>query len=227
MVLHRGKIARNPTITNVRALTRDDLMLLHTERESADRQGTNRIARLRDPHHRLARLIAAGLKLTEAAERAGFSYSRACLLQKDPSFAELIAHYRGKIDEAFIGDVDEHHRAAFQNMRMAETQLAEKLEIAEETGEYLPTRDLIAITSDRMDRFGYGKRQTNTNINVDFAATLERARARTAKPTLIEARVVASPVPQYPQRPLGVPASADGAGELSLPNQTARLVRRI
>jgi hypothetical protein len=173
----------------------------------------------------LARLIAAGLRLKDAAERAGFSYSRAHLLTKDPTFMELVASYRAKIDQAFEREVDQHHVAAFQNMRMAETQLSIKLEMAEETGELLPVRDYVAITSDRMDRFGYGKRQTNTNINVDFAVSLEKARARAARPIQIEARAVASIVPQYPEGPR-VPASDDSraTGPSQLPS---KLVRRI
>lgn len=227
MPLHRGKIARAPTITNVRALTRDDLMLLKEERAGTpDRSGTPVVARLRDPHHRLARLIAAGLKLGDAAERAGYSYNRASSLQKDPAFVELIATYRGKVDEAYIREIDHFHEQAIANMRRAEVMLATKLEEAEETGEHLPTRDLIAITSDRMDRFGYGKRQTNMNVNVDFAASLEKARARSSRPTLIEATPLAPALPRSPQSDR-VPASGSSGGTNSPQAPVAATLRRI
>lgn len=227
MALHRGKIARNPTITAVRALTRDDLMLLNPERKSVmDRNGTGVVARLRDPHHRLARLIAAGLRTEELIERTGYSATRIWSIQKDPSFIELVATYRGKVDAAYEREIDEQARAATSNMRKAETMLAIKLEEAEESGELLPTRDLIAITADRMDRFGYGKRQTNMNVNVDFAASLEKARARSAKPTYqIEATPLAPVQPQYPQSP-AVPARVSSGGTHP-PLAAAKLLRRI
>jgi hypothetical protein len=201
-------------------------MLLKDERgASPTRAGATLLERLRDPHHRLARLIAAGLKLTIAAERAGFSYSRAHLLTKDPTFMELVAHYRTKIDAAWEREQDQIQEQSMRIISKANTQLEIKLDIADETGELLTVRDYVAITSDRMDRFGYGKRQTNTNINVDFAVNLERARARKDRPTLIEARAVASIVPQYPEGPR-VPASEDSRA--SGPSQSpSRLVRRI
>lgn len=182
MVLHRGKIAREPTVTNVRALTRDDLALIVEARSpTGNGTSTSAVARLRDSHHRIARLFAAGLRIGEIVERVGYSYNRVSTLQRDPAFQELIATYRGKVDAAFEREQDEYAKLTMSNMIKAETQLAEKLEEAEENGEFLPTRDLIAISRDAADRFGYGKRQTNLNVNADFASLLEKTIARSGK----------------------------------------------
>jgi len=73
--------------------------------------------------------------------------------------------------------------------------ISDKIDAAIEADEPLPMRDLIAITSDRADRFGYGKTQRNINLNVDFAAQLEAARKRSSgarPPRVIEG----SPIPQ-------------------------------
>lgn len=192
MTLHRGKIATHPEIIAIRPMTREDIGLILEKRVGEDgRPITNVVQRFRDPHHRVARLFAAGLRLPEVAERSGFSYSRVSILFGDPAFQDLVAKYREKVDAAFVQGQDDFYEQATSNMRKAEAMLAEKLEAAEEAGELLPTRDLIAISGDRMDRFGYGKRQTNLNVNADFASLLEKAIARSGK--TIEGSVLQSP----------------------------------
>lgn len=192
MVLHRGKLATHPEIIAIRPMTREDVGLLADKRTIV--QGA--VARFRDPHHRVARLFAAGLRLGEVVERCGYSYNRVHTLSTDPAFQDLIAKYREKVDAEFVRNQDEFYEQATANMRKAEAMLAEKLEAAEEAGEHLPTRDLIAISGDRMDRFGYGKRQTNLNVNADFASLLEKAIARSGK--TIEGSVLQSPARGHP-----------------------------
>lgn len=199
MTLHRGKIARAPTILNIRALTRDDLMVLRDERRGeTERSGGTIIQRFRDPHHRLARLIAAGLRNSEIANRIGMSCNRISALRGSPAFDELVAKYRPKVDAAFEREQDEYAKLATGNMLKAESMIAEKLEEHEENGTLPPVRELIAISRDAADRFGYGKRQTNLNVNADFAAMLEAARGRSAKAKTIEASVVSPALPQSP-----------------------------
>lgn len=173
-------------------MTREDIGLILEKRVGSDGKGiTNTVARFRDPHHRMARLFASGLRMAEVVERSGYSYARVSTLNGDPAFQNLIAEYREKIDASFVQNQDEFYEQATANMRKAEAMLAEKLEAAEEAGELLPTRDLIAISGDRMDRFGYGKKQTNLNVNADFASLLERAISRSGK--TIEGSVLQSP----------------------------------
>ena len=198
MALHRGKIATNPEILEVRALTRDDLALVLEKRLGEDGrpiQGT--VRRFRDTHHRVARLFASGLRMSEVVERSGYSYQRVHLLSTDPAFQELIAKYREKVDAEFVKNADAFYEVATSNMLKAEVMIADKLEAAEEEGTHLPTRDLIAISRDAADRFGYGKRQTNLNVNADFASLLEKAIQRSGK--TIEGGLNPS-LPQSPQR---------------------------
>lgn len=197
MVLHRGKIATHPEIIAIRPMTREDIGLILEKRVGSDgRPLSGAVQRFRDPHHRIARLFATGLRLAEVVERCGYSYNRVAILSTDPAFQDLIAKYREKVDAAFVQGQDDFYEQATSNMRKAEAMLAEKLEAAEEAGELLPTRDLIAISGDRMDRFGYGKRQTNLNVNADFASLLEKAIARSGK--TIEGSVLQSPARGLP-----------------------------
>lgn len=150
-----------------------------------------RIKNLVDKHHRVARLIASGLSHAEVAEITGRSTASIRLYSADPAFQELVEAYRPKINAQFERGIDEFTRVATSNMLMAEAMIQDKLEAAVENEEFLPTRDLLAISRDAADRLGYGKKSTNVNVNVDFAAKLEAMNKRTAK--VIEGRGVALP----------------------------------
>lgn len=142
---------------------------------------SQRIAKIRDSHHAIARAIASGLSHYEIAEQTGYSHSRIAILAHDPSVIELVAKYRAMITEEWRQSVDELQRNAVSNMTKAERMISDKLDEADESGTPLPMRELLAITSDRMDRFGYGKKNMNLNVNVDFAAKLEAAISRSKK----------------------------------------------
>jgi hypothetical protein len=185
-MLTRGKLPTKIDILGVRELTRDDLACLRADRGTTQRSIPQRF---RDPHHALARLIAAGLKINEAAARSGFSASRAYLLHTAPAFQDLVETYRKDVNNAFIASQDDFFALATANMLKAERQIAERLDKADEEGELLPTKDLIAISRDAADRFGYGKKSTNLNVNIDFAAKLEAARKRSNRPQVIDGTV--------------------------------------
>lgn len=142
--------------------------------------------KLRDSHHRVARLAAAGLRTSEVAAQSGYSHHRVWTLLQSPAMQELVAKYRGIVDSAFEKSQDEFFTLATTNMLKAERQIADRLDSADEDGPAVATRDLVAITADRADRFGYPKRQTNVNINADFAAQLEAAIARSSKVIEVE-----------------------------------------
>ena len=176
MSLKHGAIATTYRLSSVRPLTRDDLVKLREPRVKVRSP-----IRLRDSHHRIARLIAAGLSRDQVQVKVGYSKDRLSHLVTSPAFEELVSKYRGMVDAAFVQGIDDYYDIATQNMLKAERQIADKLDEADEVGETLPLRELVAISRDAADRFGYGKKQTNTNINVDFAAAMEKAIARSGK----------------------------------------------
>ena len=146
--------------------------------------------KLRESHRRIARLIAAGLRQNEVAARSGYSLSRITILNACPAFQDLVATYREAIDKEFVSSVETFVELATGNMITAERMIADRLEEAEEEGESIPMKYLISISRDAADRFGYGKRSTQVNLNADFATLLDKAIARTAK--VVEARQVSS-----------------------------------
>jgi len=143
---------------------------------------------MRNAHHRLARLVAAGLRSEEILRQTGYSTSRFSNLTRDPAFMELVARYKEKVDEAWLRGVDEFYETSTSNMLRAERMVEEHLDEAEESGELLPLKTLMTLTADRADRFGYGKKSTQRNENVDFAAMMEQIARASGKSNVIDAK---------------------------------------
>ena len=67
----------------------------------------------------------------------------------------------------------------------------ERLEDADESGEEIPLRTLLALTADAADRIGYPKRSIAISANLGFAAQLDRARKRSERVLkVVEPKVV-------------------------------------
>lgn len=177
------KIANDqPKVSGIRELSRADLIHLTKPRDPT------RIKSIADSHHRVARAIASGMSNGEVAAVCGRSITRVSQLRGDPAFQELIAHYRSMITAEWLGNADPVIDFMRNNALKAQAMLSDKLDAAAESDEFLPTRDLVSIAELGLDRTGYGKVNKNVNINVDFAANLEKARkrsdrARTISPT--------------------------------------------
>lgn len=171
------------------------------------------ITRYRETHHSVARMVAADMTPSMIHQRTGLSQRRLTLLLADPSFNELIAIYRQRIEEKWNDTVDVYLDLGMSNMIRAESQIAERLDEAENEGaEPLPLAILDRISQGRADRFGYSKHST-LDVKHDFASMLDRAIARSGKQDAvkqIEATAIhqieglASPqlVPSEPVAPL-------------------------
>jgi hypothetical protein len=185
MSLNRGRIAKPLEIRGIRELTRDDLGCL---REKRDVQA---VAKLRQSHHLLARLLALGIRPEEAAYKSGYSLSRVYVLQADPTFNNLVTAYSKDVDASWREATDDYAQLVTENMIRAERMISDKLDEAEEEdGPKLSVRELVTIGRDAADRMGYGKKTTNTNLNVDLAARIEGAIKRSGKVIDVTPQVV-------------------------------------
>ncbi len=194
--LHRKGIAQTPEVSDIRVLERADLVVLSQPRPAPQ------IQTIRDSHHRMARAVASGLANAEVAAVCGVSISRVSLLRQDPAFKELVAHKRSMIDVEWAEAADPVVELLKSNALKAQAMISDKIDAAMEAQEFLPTRDLLGIAELGLDRTGYGKVNKNVNVNVDFAASLEAARKRSAtarEPRLIEATRSPSLSPQSGQ----------------------------
>lgn len=164
----RGRPGKSPDITGVEELRAEDLAGLKRGRVPA-------VKNLKDSHHMVARLLAIGLRPGEVADRTGYSRVRISILQADPSFQELMVHYRSAENEVFYEARDEYYDTQTSGRNKAARQIIDQLDEADESGEKIPLRTLLSIHDSFADRTGYGKRSTQVNINVDFAAKLDQA----------------------------------------------------
>lgn len=170
--LPRGRTALPLEATVVRDLTPADLVLLETMRGHKPRP----LTKLRDSHHWLARKLASGSRPVEASMVTGYSPSRISILQADPTFQQLLQHYRENTDEIYA---DVHERMSSLSLEALE-ELRERLHEEPET---LSPLTLLEIVKTLADRTGYGpsSKSTVTTVNIDLAGRLDRARARVAQ----------------------------------------------
>src|SRR6201999_2503485 len=151
---------------------------------------------------RVARAVAAGLPLTTISALCGISCNRISVLNQDPAFQELVAHYRALVTADHFEALDTVNEYLGSVRTKALAMLEDKIDSVADAGEFMPTRDLVSIAELGLDRPGYGKMNKNLNVNVDFAAQLESARRRSSRARTIDGSV-SSPAlaPQSPAAP--------------------------
>jgi hypothetical protein len=132
----------------VRAITEDDLpVVLQELREHnwarANAPGSTEVRVLRSGHHKLAQLIASGIKPIDASYITGRSVNSIYSLQQDPAFNELCAHYRS-MEEVKEADVlDRVTRIGF----LASEILQERLEESPEKFSNSELRQLLELVA--------------------------------------------------------------------------------
>ena len=153
-------------VEGVRELTGADLALLggHTPRQPTLKQ-------VRSRHHALAKAIASGLTVTEAAMVAGYTVAHANTLNTDPTFTELVAFYRKHVLDEYT---DMHARLA----GLGDDMIAELRQRLEEAPEEISFSQLLKGIEVLADRTGHGPQTSQLNVNVNVASRLELARKR-------------------------------------------------
>lgn len=182
-----GRPARKLLVEVVRDLRQEDLILLSLERGVKPPS----LKALRDSHHSIARCIAEGKNGVETQLITGYSASRISILKGDPSFQELVAFYKTKVeeikDQAFI---DAQAKLAALNSDAID-ELADRLNDKPEGFANDELLDLVKLASDRTG-LGPQSKSTNVNVNVDLAARVSAGRARVAR-LQITPRLVGAP----------------------------------
>ena len=203
----------------VRELRREDLALLNETRP------VKTLDSLRDNHHRIARAVASGVDNGTVAALCGISYNRVSMLKQDPAFADLVAHYRAMITADWTETADTVTEFLGSVRTKSLAMLEDKLCTAADNGEFLPTRELVAMAELGLDRTGYGKVNKNINVNVDFAAQLEAARNRSSRARDVSPSPPLSPIADDPRRSQSAPAAESIPASLTLaPSQFRRRV---
>ena len=141
----------------------------------------NIIERFRFAHHTVAMLFAAGMTVQEVMRRTGFTQRRLSLLLDDPTFQELIEHYRKPHMDRLEAKIESHFEEMESVFASALRHTRQHFEDADEVGENVPLAHAMKVVSDIGDRIGFSKHTIKTTVNVDFAQALDRAIERSGK----------------------------------------------
>jgi hypothetical protein len=139
----RGRAPARLELGPVRELTEADLVRL----AASPHKGVTApaVAKLRNTHHTLARLLADGVAPGKASLITGYSLSRISILQADPSFRELLEHYTAVKAEVYL---DVHQRVGALALSMVD-ELQERLETVPETFTNKELREAATAMLDR------------------------------------------------------------------------------
>lgn len=132
-----------------------------------------RLQRLRDSHHQVARLCATGLSDPEISFQTGYSAQRIWSLRRDPTFCELVEHYRQDRDRVAEA-VEEKFRLVAEDARQI---IHERLL---DEGSEIPLTHALEVFKAMADRAGFApvQRTVNKNLNLNIGERLDAARRR-------------------------------------------------
>lgn len=164
----KGRAPKAITASVARELSEEDVTTLRMERGVQPQA----IKALRERHHHLARLLAEGHSSGTAAVMTRYDPSRVSILLGDPAFQDLVAHYRGMVEDQYVGF---HAQLAALGVDAASV-LSERLE---DTPDAISTGQLMQLVTLSADRTGFGPSQKiEANVKVGLADRLTQARER-------------------------------------------------
>ncbi len=117
------------------------------------------LATIRDPHHTLARLVAAGEPNVKIAAVTGYSPGRISTLKNDPAFLELVHHYEMDLEEIKSDVTMQLRHASLTAMQILQERL-------ENEPESFKNKELQDLAMAGFDRTGNGPKST-TEVNLN------------------------------------------------------------
>jgi hypothetical protein len=128
------------------------------------------IQRLREVHHRVARLLASGMTIAEVAIRTGRSEGRVSDLQQDPAFKELIHYYTSQIEEVEITDAQRAREDYSDINDLVREEIMRRLEDPSKINE-IPVDELRRLMTDTGDRTHSPPKTAVPSINIPARIT--------------------------------------------------------
>lgn len=142
------------------------------------------IPQLRETHHAVARAVARGLTNTAIASRLGCSPREIRLYQADPSFQELVLHYRNEVEPTADPTADRLKLLALDVLDELRTRLLFKPDT-------LSVGQLVGLLNGALDRTGHGpSSKVETKHTFTSGGEIEEMRTilREERVTVINAR---------------------------------------
>lgn len=188
----------NPYVQSTADLSRR----LGSEDLSALSAPTPVIRKIRDAHHLLARYCALGLPGKVISEKTGYSISRISILRGDPTFQQLVEHYRGIVEDIRT----EVTRDFYAQMAAIYGDLLEEAsDRIHDNPELMTNGEVAQWITLFADRLGFGptSKSQNLNVNVDMAEQVAAGRQRAvgAQQRAVEVRADHPNRADHPPRP--------------------------
>lgn len=201
-----GRKSRPPAMAILRPLTEADL----EERQlfGADETSNKGLVKLRDTHHKAAKLMADGRTIAYISLKTGYSPATLYTLRADPAFQELLEFYKTQKQEAYI---DTHERLA----SLAQESIGELRDRLADNPDDVKTAELMEMAKLGLDRSGFGPTSTQHTVNASISASdllqlKEIADRNETGVKLVQARKeTASSEGERPQNSEGVGESVD------------------
>lgn len=151
------------------------LLVLKAQTESGQKMGvtTAPIQTLKRSHHRLAMLLATGMRPEQAAMACGYHPSTVSVFQTDPMFRELLNLYADGVTAEFQDTVTAMADLADDVVMLIRNKL-------ETHGEHMSLKDLNEVLKTLTDRSGNGPSASLTTRNLSVSlngSDIERIKA--------------------------------------------------
>ena len=181
-----------PTIISVEVMSREEGQSLQKREITGD---GGELQRMSERHHTLARLLALG-NFTQAkiGSITGYHPSTISILKRSPAFQELLAYYRGMIDENVLDYTDRIAYLTGLTLERLQQQLEENPK--------LTPGFLESMFKTLADRSGHGPVNRSQSLHVSAVITgekllalKERARQQSAD-VVVERTLEAEVVPE-------------------------------
>ena len=181
-----------PHISAIEVISHSDL-----EGESINKPPPSAIS-IRAAHHRVAAMLANDFKIADVVRTTGFSRRTIGLLESNPAFRDLMAHYTGLREER-MGDMQ-------GRVETSATRLLDELDCRlddPEKREKIPFHLLADAAMKMLDRAGQGpmKRSESKNVNLNItpdALAAIRTEASAVRFASAEDERSSAPLPRLP-----------------------------
>lgn len=130
---------------------------------------------MRNSHHAVAKLCARGLTSAQVSLQTGYSLTHLWVLDKDPSFQELVTFYRR--------DQDAVAESVESKWLLIADDYAQHMHEKLLAGEDVPIEQAKEVFKVLADRAGFApvQRSVNKNLNLNIGDRLDAARRRNAR----------------------------------------------
>ena len=165
----------------IRELDDGDVLLMHASGPLGST--TPSIKKLRQSHHKLAQLLARGVKETEVSFITGYSISRISILKNDPAFKNLLSYYAEHVEQTQVDVIERLREVGMDAVEILHERLIESDDMT--TGELVKTVELM------LDRAGFGPKSTvkhETGFDANTIEALKKRLDSEARGNVIEAQ---------------------------------------